>query len=138
MVDRVDAATRSRNMARIRSIDTQAELRVRRIAHAIGYRFRIHRYDLPGTPDLVFPSRRVALFVNGCFWHRHEGCRRAAVPKTRTAFWEDKFRKTLQRDRRAEADLTDLGWRIEVIWECETHDRDHIERLLRRYLECIG
>jgi DNA mismatch endonuclease, patch repair protein len=138
MVDRIDAATRSRNMSRVRSVDTRAELTVRRIAHALGYRFRVHRRDLPGTPDLVFPSRRVALFVNGCFWHRHEGCRRAATPKTRTAFWEDKFRRTLQRDRRVNAALAVLGWRTEVIWECETRDRDYIERLLRCYLERRG
>jgi|SRR5271155_5455512 len=135
MVDRIDAATRSRNMSRVRSIDTRAELTVRRIAHALGYRFRVYRRDLPGTPDLVFPSRRVALFVNGCFWHRHEGCGRAATPKTRTAFWEDKFRRTLQRDRRVNAALADIGWRTVVIWECETRDRYYVERLLRCYLE---
>lgn len=135
MVDHVDPETRSRNMSRIRSADTRAELTVRRIAHALGYRFRTHRRDLPGTPDLVFPSRRLALFVNGCFWHRHEGCGRAATPKTRTAFWEDKFRKTLQRDRRVNAALADLGWRAAVIWECETHDRGRVEWLLRCYLE---
>lgn len=138
MVDRIDAATRSRNMSRIRSVNTRAELTVRRVAHALGYRFRVHRRDLPGTPDLVFPSRRIALFVNGCFWHRHEGCGRAAIPKTRAAFWQDKFGRTLQRDRRVRAALADLGWRIEVIWECETRDRDNIERLLRSYLERRG
>jgi DNA mismatch endonuclease, patch repair protein len=138
MVDRFDAATRSRNMSRVRSVDTRAELTVRRIAHALGYRFRVHRRDLPGTPDLVFPSRRVALFVNGCFWHRHEGCGRAATPKTRAAFWEDKFRRTLQRDRRVNSSLAELGWRTEVIWECETRDRDHVEGLLRCYLERRG
>jgi DNA mismatch endonuclease, patch repair protein len=122
-------------MSRVRSVDTRAELTVRRIAHALGYRFRIHRRDLPGTPDLVFPSRRVVLFVNGCFWHRHEGCRRAARPKTRTAFWEDKFRRTLERDRRVNAALAGLGWRTAVIWECETRDRDHVEQLLSYYLE---
>jgi DNA mismatch endonuclease (patch repair protein) len=138
MVDRIDAATRSRNMSRVRSVDTRPELTVRRIAHALGYRFRVHRRDLPGTPDLVFPSRRVALFVNGCFWHRHEGCARTATPKTRTEFWEDKFRRTMQRDRRVSAALAILGWRVEVIWECEASDRDHIERLLCRYLEWRG
>lgn len=138
MVDRIDAATRSRNMSRIRSIDTQAELAVRRIAHSLGYRFRIHRRDLPGTPDLVFPSRRVVLFVNGCFWHRHDGCRRAATPKTRTEFWKDKFRRTVKRDRFVNEALANSGWRTGVIWECETRDRDHITRLLRGYLEQGG
>jgi DNA mismatch endonuclease (patch repair protein) len=122
-------------MSRIRSVDTRAELTVRRIAHALGYRFRVHRRDLPGTPDLVFPSRRLVLFVNGCFWHRHEGCWRATTPKTRTTFWEAKFRKTLQRDLRVNAALADLGWCTEVIWECETRDRDHVARLLRCYLD---
>ncbi|HTW87072.1 MAG TPA: very short patch repair endonuclease [Candidatus Binataceae bacterium] len=137
-MDRIDAATRSRNMSRVRSVDTRAEITVRRIAHALGYRFRVHRRDLPGTPDLVFPSRRVALFVNGCFWHRHEGCRRAATPKTRTAYWEDKFHRTLQRDRRVNTALAVLGWRAEVIWECETNDRDHVACLLRRCLDLNG
>jgi DNA mismatch endonuclease (patch repair protein) len=138
LVDRFDAETRSRNMSRIRSVNTRAELTVRQIAHALGYRFRVHRHDLPGTPDLVFPSRRLVLFVNGCFWHRHEGCGRAATPKTRTAFWEAKFQKTLQRDLRVNAALADLGWRSKVIWECETRDRDDVARLLRCYLDRDG
>lgn len=134
-MDRIDAVTRSRNMSRIRSIDTQAELAVRQIAHSLGYRFRIHRRDLPGTPDLVFPSRRVALFVNGCFWHRHDGCGCATTPKTRTEFWKDKFRRTLQRDRFVTEALANLGWRTGVIWECGTRDRDCVTRLLHDYLE---
>jgi DNA mismatch endonuclease (patch repair protein) len=135
MVDRVDQATRSRNMSQIRSTNSHAEIATRRIAHAMGYRFRIHRRDLPGTPDLTFPSRQAVLFVNGCFWHRHPGCGRAAMPKTYVKFWENKFRRTLERDRATHAILTDLGWRVAVIWECEIHDRSYVEQLLRRHLE---
>ena len=132
MVDHLDRMARSRNMSRIRSINTKAELSVRQAAHGLGYRFRLYRKDLPGRPDLVFPSRRVVLFVNGCFWHRHALCRRAATPKSRTDFWENKFRRTVERDQRAAEALKALGWRVSVIWECQTLRRNEVERLLRR------
>jgi DNA mismatch endonuclease (patch repair protein) len=135
MVDRIDQAARSRNMSQIRSTDTRAEMAVRRIAHAMGYRFRIYRRDLPGTPDLTFPSRRVVLFVNGCFWHRHPNCVRAAMPKTQVEFWEKKFRRTMERDRTVHTVLTGLGWRVAVIWECEIYDRSYVEQLLRSHIE---
>ena len=131
MVDHLDPVARSRNMSRIRSINTKAELIVRQAAHALGYRFRLYRKELPGRPDLVFPSRRVVLFVNGCFWHRHARCRRAATPKSRTDFWRNKFRRTVERDQRVAEALTALGWRVSVIWECQTLRRNEVERLLR-------
>lgn len=109
-------------MSRVAQKNTGPELRVRRIAHALGLRFRLHRRDLPGTPDLVFPRHQVALFVHGCFWHRHSGCRKATTPKSRQEFWQGKFDRNVERDREVEAALLDLGWRVETIWECETRD----------------
>jgi DNA mismatch endonuclease (patch repair protein) len=121
MADIVSAEQRSKLMAGIRSRDTIPEMRVRRIAHAMGLRFRLHRRDLPGSPDLVFPRRNLALFVHGCFWHRHAGCRLTAAPKTRVDFWAAKFKSNVERDARAIGNLEQLGWRVVVIWECETN-----------------
>lgn len=112
--------SRSENMARIRGKDTEPELAVRRLVHALGYRYRLHRRDLPGSPDLAFPGRRAVIFVHGCFWHRHEGCKNCTAPKTRIEFWQDKFAKNVVRDRKAVADLERLGWRVMTVWECET------------------
>jgi DNA mismatch endonuclease (patch repair protein) len=109
-------------MARIRGKDTGPELRVRRVAHSMGLRFRLHRKDLPGKPDLVFPRHQLIIFVHGCFWHRHEGCRRATTPATRMEFWVDKFAATVDRDARQIAQLEHLGWRVLVMWECDLKD----------------
>ena len=109
-------------MAKVRSKDTAPELHVRRIAHALGYRFRLHRRDLPGSPDLVFPGRKAVIFVHGCYWHRHEGCRRTTTPKTRAEFWQAKFDANVRRDARDIARLEQQGWRTMVVWECETLD----------------
>ena len=131
MTDIVDSGRRSEMMARIRGRDTKPELVVRRIAHKIGLRFRLHRKDLPGRPDLVFQRHRLTVFVHGCFWHRHSGCRYAYTPKSRIAFWMEKFAQNVARDQRNEEELRDLGWQVLVIWECETQD----EETVRRYLE---
>ena len=131
MADRLTPEARSRNMAQIRSRDTGPELRVRRAAHALGLRFGLHRRDLPGTPDLVFPGRRIALFVHGCFWHRHTGCRLAYTPKSRIEFWQAKFEGNVARDRRKESDLQKAGWMPVVIWECETRDPDRLAGIIR-------
>ena len=130
MTDIVDGKRRSAMMARIRGRDTAPELAVRRIAHRMGLRFRLHRKDLPGRPDLVFPKHRLAVFVHGCFWHRHEGCRHASTPKSRVVFWTEKFAMNVARDSRQEAALKDLGWRVLVIWECETKCEAVVERRL--------
>ena len=119
-----DAERRSAIMARIRSKNTGPELKVRRAAHARGLRFRLHRKDLPGTPDVVFAKWRVALFVHGCFWHRHEGCKRASTPKSRQTFWQLKFDRNVAGDREKADALRRLGWRVETVWECETRDED--------------
>ena len=118
-------------MSRVRGKDTRPEIVVRQVAHALGLRFRLQRKDLPGRPDLVFPKRRLALFVHGCFWHRHEGCTKASTPKTRAEFWADKFAANVARDRSVTEKLVEAGWRVEVVWECETRDRVALaERLL--------
>ena len=104
--------------------DTAPELAVRRLLHRLGYRFRLHRRDLPGTPDVVLPGRRTVVFVHGCFWHGHEGCRGGRTPKTNTAFWRDKIARNKERDARKEAELRAGGWDVVTVWECETRDRD--------------
>lgn len=130
-MDTVDARTRSEIMARIRSKNTLPEVVVRKVAHSLGLRFRLHRKDLPGSPDLVFPRWGLAVFVHGCFWHRHEGCKFATTPKTRAGFWQRKFDANVARDRRAVEALTQRGWQVEIIWECETHDMERLATRLR-------
>lgn len=134
-MDVVDQRKRSEMMSRIRSRDTMPEIKVRRIAHAMGLRFRLHRRDLPGSPDLVFPRRHLVLFVHGCFWHRHPHCHFAAVPKTRVEFWSTKFRNNVERDRRVSEQLIRLGWRVAVIWECQADDIGAVQRLIREALD---
>lgn len=118
-------------MSRVRGKDTSPEIRVRRAAHALGLRYRLHRRDLPGTPDLVFPKYRVALFVHGCFWHRHHGCRKSSVPKSRQEYWQAKFASNVERDAKVADKLAKLGWSVATIWECETGTSESIARKLR-------
>ncbi len=125
---------RSALMSRVKAKDTKPELRVRRLAHGLGYRYRLHRRDLPGSPDLVFSGRRKVLFVHGCFWHRHQGCRKTTMPKTRAKFWQRKFDDNVRRDERVIAALRDLGWDVLVVWECETSDEDLLRRTLLEFL----
>ena len=134
MADIVDARRRSELMAGIRGRDTQPEIAVRRVAHRMGLRFRLHRKHLPGRPDLVFPKLRLAVFVHGCFWHHHKGCKFAHIPKTRVRFWTEKFEQNTARDDRNVRALRDLGWRVFTIWECETHKDDDIRGLLTRFV----
>ena len=121
-------------MARVKGKDTRPELLVRKTLHRLGYRFRLHPKDLPGKPDIVLPRHRTAIFVHGCFWHRHEGCRRASTPQTRSAFWQTKFEATLARDERQRADLEATGWKVVVVWECQTRDVDALRASLARQL----
>lgn len=125
---------RSALMARVRSKDSKAELAVRRQAHLMGYRFRLHRRSLPGTPDLVFPRLNKAIFVHGCFWHRHRGCVRTTSPKTRRALWSAKFEQNVRRDRIKRRQLKALGWDVLVIWECETFDCRKVAKRLDAFL----
>lgn len=119
-------------MSRVGSKNTSPEIRVRRLAHAMGLRFRLHRKDLPGKPDLAFPKHRAVLFVHGCFWHRHPGCPKASTPKSRTEFWIAKFAANVSRDRRNEEALRAEGWRVFTIWECEVKSEGHIRAALER------
>ena len=127
----VDPA-RSAQMALVRGRDTKPEMRVRKALHAAGLRYRLHVRTLPGAPDLVFPSRRVALFVHGCFWHRHAGCAGGRMPKSRLDFWETKLNGNVERDRRNQKALEAAGWTVMVIWECETRDHDKLAELAER------
>jgi len=117
-------------MARVAQKGSQPEMVVRRALHGLGYRFRLHRRDLPGSPDLVLVRQRLAIFVHGCFWHRHPGCKHTTSPKTRAAFWEAKFAANIARDQRVTTTLQSLGWRVNVVWECETRDGAWLDPLL--------
>ncbi|WPP01155.1 very short patch repair endonuclease [Pseudomonas sp. HR96] len=129
-MDVVDPATRSRMMSGIRGKNTKPELLVRSFLHANGYRFRLHRKDLPGNPDVVLPKLRTCLFVHGCFWHRHVGCRYATTPKTRAEFWNDKFLKNVERDLNNIQALEASGWNVLIIWECQLkEDSQALEKL---------
>lgn len=134
MTDIMTPARRSEIMSRVRAKNTKPEIAVRRAAHALGLRFRLHRRDLPGTPDLVFPRLRVALFVHGCFWHRHEGCAKASTPSSRVEFWAEKLSGNVARDARKQAALLEAGWRPVIIWECETRKPDELREIIRRRL----
>jgi DNA mismatch endonuclease (patch repair protein) len=117
---------RSNIMRSVGRVNTKPELVVRRLLYGLGLRFRLHRAQLPGTPDIVLPKFRVALFVHGCFWHRHTDCSKATTPKTRTDFWQMKFRQNAERDRRNEQRLVALGWRPITVWECETRNLEEL------------
>lgn len=138
MADVVDGETRSRMMSGIRARDTKPEMVVRRALFAAGFRFRLHCRDLPGVPDVVLPGRRVAVFVNGCFWHRHAGCRFAKLPATRTVFWKAKLDGNSARDAKAIKALLDLGWRVLVVWECAVRDQETLLALPKMLAEWIG
>lgn len=136
-MDTLTAEQRSERMSRVRGRDTKPELLVRRLAHGLGYRFRLHRRDLPGTPDLVFPRRSKVIFVHGCFWHRHSDpdCRLARLPKSKLDFWLPKLETNRKRDDVNLARLADLGWDVLVIWECQTRDRDVLEARILEFLQ---
>ena len=119
MADRITAEHRSWNMSRIRGKDTKPEIVLRSLLHRAGFRYRLHVKKLPGKPDLVLPKHKTVIFVNGCFWHRHQGCRKATTPKTNTAFWAKKFEKTVERDACKKSELIESGWRVVTVWECE-------------------
>ena len=115
---------RSRNMSAIKSKNTKPEIKVRKVLHSMGYRFRLHRKDLPGSPDIVLPKYKTVIFVHGCFWHRHKNCKYASTPKTRQEFWEAKFRENINRDKLNQENLSSKGWKIIILWECEIKDKD--------------
>jgi DNA mismatch endonuclease Vsr len=133
-MDTLTVAGRSERMARIRSKDTKPELRVRKLLHRLGYRFRLHRKDLPGSPDVVFPTRRKAIFVHGCFWHAHEACTVANRPKSRRTFWDSKFERNKLRDAANQKALKKKGWKVYTVWECETFSERPLSLRLSKFL----
>ena len=138
--DTLSPAERSERMGRVRNKDTKPEMRVRRLSHALGYRHRLHRKDLPGKPDLVYPGRKKVIFVHGCFWHRHgevtdDRCALTRTPKSRLDFWEAKFEGNKERDRRNLATLRGEGWEALVVWECQTRDVETLASRVGRFLE---
>lgn len=122
MVDIVSPAKRSQMMSGIKGKNSLPEMLVRKALFAMGHRFRLHRRDLPGTPDIAMPGRKIAIFVHGCFWHAHQGCKFAKTPSTRTDFWTAKLQGNVDRDRRAADKLAEMGWRVLNVWECCTRD----------------
>jgi DNA mismatch endonuclease (patch repair protein) len=134
-VDFLDRPSRSRLMSRIPQKNTKPELVVRSAVHRLGFRFRLHKRNLPGSPDLVFASRKAIVFVHGCFWHRHAGCGRSCIPKTRPGYWKAKLDRNVRRDRAAVRKLKKLGWRVLVVWECNTKNVRELEQKLTRFLD---
>jgi len=135
VVDVSSKAKRSDVMSRIRGRDTGPERAVRSMLHRMGYRFRLHRTDLPGKPDIVLPRHQTVIFVHGCFWHRHKDCRYAYTPKTRARFWLNKLEQNSQRDRSVRGELRRLGWRVITVWECNLRTPDKLCRRLKRSIK---
>ena len=136
--DKVSAEIRSQIMASVKSKGTRPEMTVRRSLHRLGYRYRLHQSDLPGSPDLVFPSRKKVVFVNGCFWHSHSDCSRARIPSTNRDYWETKLKNNRKRDARNLALLTANGWSVATVWECQLRDLELIKDQLVAFLEGCG
>jgi DNA mismatch endonuclease (patch repair protein) len=129
MPDVYDKTTRRRVMQRIRKTNTKPEILVRSVLHRMGYRFRLYRQDLVGTPDIVLPKYQIVVFVHGCFWHQHH-CHLGKLPKSNKSYWFPKLRRNQERDASAKAGLLKMGWRVVTIWECETNDRESVRALL--------
>jgi DNA mismatch endonuclease (patch repair protein) len=134
-MDIVTPEKRSRMMSLIRGKNTKPELAVRKLVHSLGYRFRLHRRDLPGSPDLVLPRLRKVIFVHGCFWHRHPGCQFAYTPKSNIDFWQRKFDANMQRDAAAHSELIASGWDVLIVWECEAADATRLSQKILRFLD---
>ena len=138
MVDIVSPAKRSQMMSAIKGKNSLPEMVVRKALFAMGHRFRVHRRDLPGTPDIAMPGRKIAIFVHGCFWHAHQGCKYAKTPSTRTEFWTTKLQGNVERDRRTADKLAEMGWRVLNVWECSTRNPEAVAGLseaLQRWID---
>lgn len=131
MADKISPERRSRNMSKIRGKDTKPEVLVRSLLHRLGFRFRKNVKALPGNPDIVMPKYKTVILVHGCFWHQHEGCRKSHIPKSNIEFWEQKLGKNVERDKRNKAALEEMGWRVEIIWECGIKDVDALSDKLK-------
>lgn len=123
MTDKLTPDRRSWNMSRIRSKNTRTEMGVRSLIHSMGFRYRLHRKDLPGKPDIVFSKYKTVIFVHGCFWHRHEGCKITTTPKSNTEFWEKKFAYNVKRDIEHQGKLKEMGWKVLIVWQCELKNK---------------
>ena len=121
-------------MSRIRSKDMAPEIFVRRLVYAMGYRYRLHRSDLPGKPDLVFLNRKKIIFVHGCFWHQHTKCKDGHVPKSNIKYWQPKLERNVQRDKKTLKELKELGWKVLVVWECEIKDQESLSVKIEQFL----
>lgn len=137
MADKLTPEQRSVNMSRIRSKGMKPEMQVRKLVHSMGYRYRLHRPDLPGKPDLVFPGRKAIIFVHGCFWHQHPdpNCQDARTPKSNLEYWQPKLRRNQMRDRDERDQLGTMGWRVFVVWECEIKQSDVLKERIRLFLD---
>ena len=135
-MDRLTKEQRSWNMGQIHCKDTRPEMIVRSFLHKQGFRFRLHLKNLPGHPDIVLPKYRTVVEVRGCFWHRHQGCRQATTPSTNVEFWQEKFTRNIERDKKTEKKLKELGWHLIVIWECELKKDGFLETLPDKIKEC--
>jgi len=133
-VDKLSPTKRSEIMRNIRGKDTAPEMAVRSLVHRMGYRYRLHAKDLPGKPDMVFRSKRKVIFVHGCFWHLHEGCRKAAFPKSKKRYWVPKLLRNRERDERILQELKTMGWKALVIWQCQLAKKELISRKINRFL----
>ena len=137
-MDTVSTKRRSEIMSKVRSKNTKPEMKVRSLVHSLGYRYRLHAAEIPGKPDLVFRSRGKVLFIHGCFWHRHRGCPNNRTPKSRVDFWTKKLEGNKARDARIKRELTKMGWRYLVIWECQVKDADKLKRKIVSFLEDVN
>jgi DNA mismatch endonuclease, patch repair protein len=133
-MDTISQQRRSAVMGKIKGRNTKPEIAVRKLVHSMGYRYRLHRKDLPGTPDLVFPARNKIVFVHGCFWHRHPGCRFAYSPKSNIDFWNKKFAANIERDKRVKHQLESLGWKTLAVWECEVSKLSLLQKHIKGFL----
>lgn len=137
-MDKLTSEERSHVMSRVRGKNTSPEIRVRRVLHALGFRFRLHRKDLPGKPDIVLPKYKICIFVHGCFWHQHPGCKRATIPVDNHEFWVQKFFDNAKRDTNAVKELNSLGWNVLKVWECQTKNPIEFRQLLQTLIEFPG
>lgn len=136
MTDTLTRQERSERMSRIRGKNSVSEMRLRRLIHGMGYRYRLHVRTLPGTPDLVFPARKAVIFMHGCFWHRHQDCRLARMPKSRIAYWREKLEANKLRDEENMRRLNEMGWSVMIAWECQMKEKDlnEVSNMVRRFL----
>ena len=135
MADTVPKSVRSRIMSSVKQRHTKPEMIVRSLLHNLGYRFRLHRKDLPGSPDIVLPKFRTAIFVHGCFWHQHKNCNKSRRPSSNQEYWNNKLDQNISRDKRKEGELSKLNWRVVTIWQCEIKDLNILTKKIKRILK---